>query len=173
MAIKGNAYLKTTWAFGERPVTSAKLNQWDDRIEAALELLYHFLAHAWGGGNGIIRGAATHDAKVVATTPASRAVAVRPGYAFISKLPFRLTATTPTPEVTPPTVHPRIDLVQARLDTWGVSIKTGAETPTPVAPTPDPDCLPLAHLYLRPTMTTIKDTDDTINAYIIDTRPFL
>ena len=38
MAVKGQGYTKTTWAFAERPVASGKLNSWDDRIEAALEV---------------------------------------------------------------------------------------------------------------------------------------
>ena len=32
MAIRGQMYIKTAWAFQERPVASAKLNLWDDRI---------------------------------------------------------------------------------------------------------------------------------------------
>ena len=54
MAIKGLLYPKTTWDFEERPVKSAKLNAWDDRIEAALELCSLLLANAWGGGDGVV-----------------------------------------------------------------------------------------------------------------------
>ena len=43
MAIKGLSYGKTIWAFEERPVSSAKLNQWDDRIEGALEAIFLLL----------------------------------------------------------------------------------------------------------------------------------
>ena len=173
MAIKGNAYLKTTWAFEERPVASSKLNTWDDRVEAALELIHFLLAHAWGGGDGVVRHASTNDLRVDAHAPADLSVTVNPGYAFIAKTPYKLAAATPTATVTPPSSQPRIDLVQARLATWDISIKQGTPAASPTAPTPDTDAIPLAHLYLRPAMTSIKSTDDATNGYIIDARTFL
>lgn len=173
MAIKGNAYAKTTWAFQERPVTSSKLNLWDDRIEAALEIVHFLLSLAWGGGDGVLRGAATDDLKTVATLPPGMSAEVQPGYAFISKFPYKLAAATETPDVSAPAANPRIDLVQARLDTWGVGIKTGTEAAEPEAPAPDADCIVLAELYLRPGMTCIKDTDDSVNGYVCDGRVFV
>ena len=173
MAVKGNAYTKTSWSFEERPVASSKLNNWDDRIETGFELVHFLLAHNSGVVDGVVRGAATDDLKVVATSPLSLSVIVEPGYAFIAKFPYQLVAATQTADVVAPTVDPRIDLVQARLDTWDISVKTGTESPTPVAPTPDADAIALAHLYLRTAMTSIKDTDDSTNGYIIDQRIFL
>jgi hypothetical protein len=173
MAIKGNAYTKTSWAFEERPVASSKLNTWDDRIEAALELIHYLLSLAWGGGSGVIRKASTDDLKVFATAPASLTAEVRAGYAFIAHYPYKLPATTQIPAVTPPADNPRIDLVQARLETWDVSVKAGAAAANPSAPTPDANCIALAHLVLRPAMTVLKDTDDGTNGYIIDARAFL
>lgn len=173
MAIKGNAYAKTTWAFQERPVTSSKLNLWDDRIEAALEIVHFLLSLAWGGGDGVLRGASTDDLKTEATSPLGMSAEVKPGYAFIAKFPYKLAATTETSDVAAPVTHPRIDLVQARLDTWGVGIKTGVEAAEPEAPAADTDCLALAQLYLRPGMTCIKDADDSTNGYIIDVRAFV
>lgn len=173
MSIKGNAYPKTTWAFQERPVASAKLNTWDDRIEAALELAYFLLAHAWGGGNGVVRGATANDLQVVAAGTPALHVVTQPGYAFIDRFPFKLAAATPTADVTPPGTDPRIDLVQARLATWDISVKTGAESATPSAPAPDTDAIALAELHLRPGMSVIKDTDDATNGYIVDARTFL
>ncbi|MBI5093499.1 MAG: hypothetical protein HZB26_13790 [Candidatus Hydrogenedentes bacterium] len=173
MAIKGNAYTKTKWVFEERPVASSKLNTWDDRIEAALELIHYLLSISWGGGSGVIRKASTDDLKVFATSPASLTVEVRPGYAFVSHYPYKLAATTQTAAVTPPVGNPRIDLVQARLETWDISVKTGTPAATPVAPSPDTNCLALAQLYLRPAMTVIKDTNDGTNGYVTDARVFL
>jgi len=173
MAIKGFGYTKTTWAFQERPVASAKLNSWDDRIETALELVHFLLSQAWGGGDGVVRGATTDDLEVQAMSPAGTSVEVAPGYAFVSQLPYKLAATTQTADVSPPAAQPRIDLVQAKLDTWGVEIKTGTEAASPEAPSADSDCIALAQLYLRPGMTCIKDTDDSVNGYIIDVRTFL
>jgi hypothetical protein len=172
MAIQGNAYTKTNWAFGERPVASAKLNTWDDRIEAALELAYFLLSQAWGGGDGVLRNVAD-ELQVEALDPPGMSVVVLPGYAFISNHAYKLAAQLQTVDVTPPVTEDRIDLVQARLDNWDVSIKTGTESATPMAPSADADAIPLAEIYLRPSATTIRNTDDSINGYIIDARQFL
>lgn len=173
MAVKGLGYTKTAWAFEERPVASSKLNNWDDRIEASLELLFFLLNHAWGGGDGVVRGAATDDLSTVGLSPPGLSVEVKPGYAFVGKFPFKLAQTTETIDVTPPASQDRIDLVQASLSSWGVDIKTGTESASPVAPSPDTDCIALAHLYLRPGMSSIKNSDDSTNGYIIDVRTFL
>ena len=173
MAIKGNGYAKTTWAFQERPVASAKLNTWDDRIEAAVELTHFLLSQAWGGGDGVVRGAALNDLNVIATSPVGLSVLVDPGYAFISNFAYRLAVQTESANVTIPVTNPRIDLVQARLDTWDLSIVEGTEAASPVAPSPDADTVVLAELFLRPGMSSIKDTDDATNGYITDARPFV
>lgn len=173
MAIKGKAYAKTTWAFEERPVASSKLNTWDDRIEAAFELVHFLLAQAWGGGDGVIRGATVDDLKVVALAPPSLSVQVQPGYAFIARFPYKLANAAQTAAVAAPAANPRIDLVQARLDSWDVSLKPGTESASPVAPAADTNCIALARLYLRAGMTSIKNSDDGVNGYIIDARKFV
>lgn len=173
MAIKGRSYIKTTWAFEERPVASSKLNNWDDRVEAALELAYFLLSQAWGGGDGVIRNATDHDLNVSALSTPGVSVMVAPGYAFIAGAPYRLSATTQTIDIAAPTTNPRIDLVQARLENWDISVKPGAEAASPTAPDPDTDCIALAHLFLRPGMTVIKNTDDSTNGYIIDARNYI
>ena len=173
MAIKGRSYLKTSWAFEERPVASSKLNTWDDRIESALELAYFLLSQAWGGGDGVIRKASADDLKVSAKATPGLSVEVSPGYAFISSFPYHLAVLVETVVVTVPTTDPRIDLVQARLENWDVSVVTGVEAVTPVAPAPDADSVALGELYLRPGMTVIKDTDDSTNGYIVDVRQFI
>ena len=173
MAVKGPAYVKTTWAFEERPVASSKLNTWDDRIESALELVFFLLTQAWGGGSGVLRGATTYNLATHALDPPGMSVEVQAGYAFINGFPFKLAEPIETVDVAAPTTHDRIDLVQAGLETWTVSIKTGIEAETPTERTPDEDCIALAHLYLRPGMSTIKNSDDGTNGYIIDARAFV
>ncbi len=173
MAVKGLGYTKTTWAFEERPVASSKLNGWDDRIEGALELVFFLLNHAWGGGDGVVRGAAADDLKTTALATPGLSVEVQPGYAFIGKFPVRLAVVTQSADVAPPATLDRKDLVQLCLATWSVDVKTGTESASPVAPAADTDCAPLAELYLRPGMTSIKNTDDAANGYIIDARAFL
>lgn len=173
MAIKGKGYIKTTWSFEERPVASSKLNGWDDNVESAFELLHNILALAWGGGDGVIRGATDGDLEVVANSPPDLSVTVRAGRAFISKFIYKLAEDTSAGPVPPPVSNPRIDLVQADLANWTVLIATGEESSNPTPPTPSADCIALAEIYLRVGMTCIKNADDSENGYIIDARTFL
>jgi hypothetical protein len=173
MAVKGPAYVKTSWSFEERPVASSKLNTWDDRIEAALELICFLVSMSWGGGNGVLRNAAADDLRVTALSAPGLSVQVQPGYAFISRFPYKLVRLSDTPAITPPSVNPRIDLVQACLETWSVNIKTGTEAVNPNPPSADNNCMALAHLYLRPGMTCITNADDGANGYIVDARTFV
>lgn len=173
MAVKGRAYEKTRWAWQERPVASSKLNAWDDSVERAFELVHFLLSMAWGGGDGVVRHATEQDLKVVQSEPAALAVDVEPGYAFIARFPFKLAERFRTDPVTPPQQYGRVDLVQARLDTWEIDIVAGLESGTPVAPQPYTNCLPLAQLHLRTGMTCIRDTDDGVNGYIVDVRQYV
>ena len=102
MAIKGLSYGKTIWAFEERPVSSAKLNQWDDRIEGALEAIFLLLNHAWGGGDGVLHGLGTGELAVTATSPLSLRASVGTGYGFIDGNLYRLKTTTQTADIVPP-----------------------------------------------------------------------
>ncbi len=173
MAIKGLGYLKTSWSFEERPVASSKLNTWDDRIEAALELMYMLLREAWGGRDGVVRDADADGLKTVAKTTPGMSVMVQPGYALIGGFPFKLAAATETVDVAAPSANDRIDLVQASVETWNVTVKPGSEAGSPVAPVADADHLALAQIYLRPGMGTIKNSDDSTNGFIVDVRNFL
>lgn len=173
MAIQGLGYTKTVWAFEERPVASAKLNQWDDRIEAALEIAFYLLAQITGGNDGVLRGPAGTDLAVESTPTPGLSIQVRPGYALISALPFRLSQTTESGSFVVPSANNRIDLVQACLSNWSIAIKQGTESPTPAAPESDAGCIPLAHVVLRPGMSIIKSVDDAVNGYILDKRNFV
>ncbi len=173
MAMKGMGYQKTEWAYQERPVASSKLNGWDDRIEEAIELVHEMLALAWGGGDGVVRGATATDLEVVATGPPSLTVIVKAGRAFISKFVYKLAGDVTTTSVTVPSSQPRIDLVVARLEGWSVAVVEGSESASPQPPDPGTDEIALAELYLRPGMTCIKDTDDGTNGYITDVRTFV
>ncbi len=172
MALKGNAYTKTSWAFEERPVTSSKLNLWDDRIEAALELLFRLVHESYGGVTGVLRQYA-NELKVSSTPIASLSVEVLPGLALINGAPCIIAEKIQTVDVTPPTGFPRCDLVQARLDTWDVSVKTGTEASSPSAPNPDSDAIGLAKLMCIPGMIAITNASDGTNGYIIDDRHFI
>jgi len=173
VAIKGHSYTKTQWVFEERPVSSAKLNQWDDRIEAGLEMAFLLLSQAWGGGGGVLRNMGPGELAVSATAPLSMAVSIAPGYAFIDGYPFRQKVASVTAAVEAPAAEERIDLVQAELATWSISVKAGSEGASPTAPAPDSGAIALAELVLRPGMASIKDSDDSVNGYVVDVRNFL
>ena len=172
MSEKGKAYIPTRWDYGERPVTAAKLNAWDDRVAIALELAYRLINEAFGGGDGVLQNA-LNALQVIALTPPALSVKVLAGYAFISAMPFALKEAVELLPVVAPATHPRTDLVQARLSDWTFVIKEGAEAASPAPPEPDDDCLPLALLHLRPGMASIKNTDDGVNGYIEDIRNLL
>ena len=166
----GNAYPKTSWVHGEQPVASAKLNTWDNRIEAAVALAFLLLHHAWGGVNGVVSGATDDDLLVSETEPASMSVSVATGYAMINGEPFHLATPATAGPITAPTTHPRIDIVQARLANWSISIKPGVEAASPVAPQADGDAIVLAEVFVRPGATLILDADDSTNGYLTDAR---
>ena len=172
MSEKGKAYLRTRWEYGERPVTAAKMNGWDDHIAYALELAYRLINEAFGGGDGVLEHA-LDGLQVVALTPPALAVTVLPGYAFISGMPFAMKEAVELLPIVAPSADPRIDLVQARLSDWTYIIKEGEEDATPTPPESDEDCLPLARLHLRVGMASIKNSDDGVNGYIEDARALL
>ena len=131
MAIKGRSYLKTSWSFEERPVSSAKLNTWDDRMEASIELLLLLMNQTMGGGDGVVRGTGLGDLAIQATGTPGLSVEVQPGYAFIDGYAYKLASAVETVDVAIPATQDRIDLVQAKLEDWSVGIKTGAESASP------------------------------------------
>jgi hypothetical protein len=84
--------------------------------------------------------------------------------------PYKLAKATTT-DITPPVTHPRIDLVQARLDTWDVSSVKGTRR-RPVAPEAEANCLALAHLYCGPHVDCSRSRR-WVNGYIVDARTFI
>jgi hypothetical protein len=172
MSEKGKAYLSTRWDYGERPVTAAKLNAWDDHVAAALELAYRLINEAFGGGDGVLQNA-LDGLQVVALTPPALSVKVSAGYAFIAGMPFVLKEAVELLPVAAPITNPRTDLVQARLSDWSFVVKEGEEATAPTAPEADEDCLALALLHLRTGMASIKNSDDGVNGYIEDNRTLL
>jgi hypothetical protein len=172
MTEKGFAYVRTEWAYGERPVTAAKMNAWDANIARGFAIAWRLTNHLLGGGDGVVAGL-EGALQVAAMTPPTLETRVAPGVAFIEETPFVLAQAVDTLAITPPTIKARVDLVQARLDDWSITVKEGAEDDVPETPEPDPASLALAALYLRPGMTVIKNTDDGVNGYIEDLRVLL
>ncbi len=127
------------------------------------------LSLAHGGGDGIIRGDGDEFA-VTAQSPLSMSVDVGTGRGYIAYRWVRQALAVGTVEVSAPSGgNHRRDLVQFTLGV-GVNIKTGVEDPSPSLPTLDANSYNLAEIYCRDTMTTVKDSDDATNGYIIDNR---
>jgi len=85
--------------------------------------------------------------------------------------------TTASGTFSAPSGNPKIDLLYYDTATNALAITAGAEGASPVAPTmPDPaKKIPVALIYHRVGSTSIKNTDDSTNSYIMgrNIRPFL
>jgi hypothetical protein len=80
-------------------------------------------------------------------------------------------ATVPaTGAFTPPTVHPRIDAVGVKPTGEWVVVE-GTEAASPEAPGLEEGEVLLAEVYLRAGASSIEDTDDFTNGYLLDRRP--
>lgn len=134
-----------------------------------------FLSYAWGGGDGIIRGPGT-EAATVQTTPASLSVQVGAFKAFVSKRTIEQPLAANAAAIVAPTGGSAGDLRRIDLVQWtygvGLNVKAGTESGSPTAPDLDADSIPIAHLYLRKGMSSIKTADDSTNGYIVDQRVF-
>lgn len=157
----------------ESPIELRQTAQQFNDLNGVVKALEWFMSMAWGGGNGVIRYGAAPDDGLKVVSVGDLTVAIQPGAGFVNNLMFRTAAVVTTATVAAPATHPRFDLVQACAASGVISVKQGVEAESPVAPVADADCLVLAHIYCRPGMTIIQDTDDGINGYIIDQRVFI
>lgn len=78
-----------------------------------------------------------------------------------------------SPTITAPAVNPRIDLL-AINSSGTLSLVTGAENVSPVAPTFPKDKIVICEIFNTTAETSINDFNDSTNGYIkADVRPFL
>lgn len=142
-----------------------------EELQARADLLEVILAYAWGGGDGVLRGAGG-ALSVTATDTPDLYVQVATGYAFIGRRAVARSSSGAVGPVVAPVTNPRIDLVQITVDE-GVSIKTGEEAGSPTPPTPDAASLAIGYIHCRVGMTSIKNSDDSVNGYISDLRTYV
>jgi len=163
------------WVYGEVPVSSAKLNSWNGNIDAGFWLLHRILnLLADDAGGPYLVGAEGSEPFLVEeqTTP-DLTVQVRTGFALGPTYLLGASDAETLPEsgtFTAPTSDPRIDSIGIRESGEWV-IETGTESATPTPPTLDADVIHLADVYLRVGAVSIKNSDDSSNAYLIDKRP--
>ena len=111
------------------------------------------------------------DWKTEAEGTPSLKVIVNAGYGLVSQAPAVLPANFTTAAIAVPAGgNDRIDLVCWDAVTREIKITTGVESGSPSAPAVPSNQKWMAHLYLRDTMSVIKDADDATNGYIIDQR---
>lgn len=142
----------------------------DTRLEEAL-------SYSLGGGDGILRNYGDAGA-VTAQAPVSMQVDVGSCAAWFSNQFYTMPAgESGAGEIAAPTGggagdYRRIDLIVWTLGT-GIVVVTGVESGTPVAPATPSNSVLLAQVRCRTGMTSVKDTDDSSNGWIVDARSFL
>ncbi len=153
--------------------TAQNQRDWLEDVRLELTALRRVVSSLSGWNDGVVAGGDNllNSLKVQATTAPSMSVEVLAGEAIISKAAYSLAALDTSGAMTPPSGNPRIDVVQANLLTQDLTILTGVEAGSPVAPTISADSIKLAEITHQVGETVIKDTDDaTGNGYIDDAR---
>lgn len=134
-------------------------------------------AIAAGDSDGIYRGVDNEGAITEQTSP-TMAVDVDTFRGTVSRRWARLATKTATSAVTDPNAagnpgdlrrKDRVEWIQPT----GLNINAGAESGSPSLPTASADSITLAEIHCRHSMTSVKDTDDASNGFIVDVRPFL
>lgn len=169
-------YASSLWSYGEAPVRSLKLNQWDGNIAAGFALLHQITALLLAGGAGprLITALDQGDPLRVSASPIpDLTVRIAPGYLIGGNGIAGLTEAATVPEIQPfavPLALPRIDTIA--LNAQGtVLLLTGTESASPAAPDAPAGAIPLADVFHRPGETSLLDHDDGVNGYLIDRRP--
>ncbi len=146
---------------GEFLLVSLGAYQWQFVMEK-LEHLEFALSTRFGGYDGVPQwgnDGAPDALKVIPGSPVSMRVRVNAGVAIVNNEVFRLPVTWTSGVIAAPAAHGRIDLVQAKLGAGGQydlpAIKTGAESGSPSAPSPDADAIALGAITLAPAQASI------------------
>lgn len=132
-----------------------------------------------GGAGGVFRltGYGHSPLQVVQNSPLALSVIVYNGACVVAScVNFSTEATISIPA---PSANPRIDRIDfvrglgVNSVPGGPTRTAGTEAASPVAPAAPDNSIPLATVYCRVGMTSVKDADDSTNGYITDARVFL
>jgi hypothetical protein len=163
------------FSYGEAPLASQKLNLWNGNLAASIEWLNQCMSVlAVGMNDAVILSEETSLELAVTEQPSpGLTVRVRPGKAIIAETFVGLDEEVTLPETgtfIPPVIEPRYDLIY--LDAYtNFTILQGQEGEPSGFLTAPAGALPLAEVYLRPGIVSIKNTNDGFNGYITDARP--
>lgn len=132
---------------------------------------------AYSSPTGIIRLVGS-EMEVTQEAVPGLSVIVGTGRAFIEERAAQVRAAATPADITVPTGgNPgdtrRIDNVLLTRGGTGVNIQEGTESGTPSAPSLPANSMLLATLTLRNGMSSIKDTDDSTNGFITDSRSYV
>ena len=146
-------------------VISAHLTEAQNKIE----IIEQFVLDTVGRTNGVQEIAAGTALSVVAQGTPDMTFDVNAGTATVnSQISGLLTAYTSGTQ-TAPVTNPRIDTIEIQApDT--INVVAGTEAASPSAPAVTSGALKLAEIYHRVGSVSIKDTDDSSNSYITDSR---
>lgn len=168
-------HTSSMWRYGEVPVASAKLNCWNGNIEDSLNLINALATLLFGGsaGNFILDEGTGTEIQVVAQNPPDLTVKAKPGFAIVSRCFAGIDAEQAVPDAglfVPPNNNPRVDILVMNQE--GIlTVIGGTESMNPAPPAVPALNLKLAEIVHRVGETCIKDADDGVNGYIVDTRP--
>jgi hypothetical protein len=154
-------------------IFAANLTETQERLATCERLLSYLL----GGGDGVLVTSEDRTClQVIAQSSPDMSVRVNAGACIAGGQPASLSAYYDTDNIVAPTANPRIDVVEIGATAYGeteINIVTGVEGAVPAAPSVTSGYYKLAEIYCRVGMTSIKDTDDSTNGYITDSRRLL
>jgi hypothetical protein len=109
------------------------------------------------------------ELRVKATATPGMTVHVLAGQATLNGYGLYKSATATSGTITAPSANPRYDIVTLDIANT-LLIFSGIEAASPAVPATPANHLKLADIYHRVGSTSIQDTDDSTNSYIIDRR---
>lgn len=155
--------------------SAPSMNAWFEDVRLALADQADMARALFGTATNCVVACADYglDAgKVAPETPEAMQVEVSPTRCYVDGCPLHI-ATGQHPTFVAPTGDPRIDLIAVSAISRAFVVRTGYEAPSPVAPTPADDEIPLAWIHLQPGMTGIYATETTGEGHIEDKRVWL
>lgn len=148
------------------------LNDVVDAVARQQKALAWYLGAVTGVYAGWTNGADSLKVAAVSPTPDMR-VTTKSGMALLDGVPGFLDTDSTTSAMVAPSGNPRIDIVCLDIPTQAIIVTTGSEGASPSAPSTPAGRVKLAQVYHRVGSTSIKNTDDSTNSYITDSRVYL
>ena len=141
-------------------------------LQNEVKALRGLISWMLGNQDGVQQTDGATDLLTEETGTPGMTVTVDAGAGIVSDQPVYLAAQYTTPTFTAPVSNPRIDVIEIDGDST-INIVAGTEGASPSAPSTTSGSLKLAEIYHTVAETSIKNTDDSTNGYITDSRAFV